>query len=149
MKCHFAVTVPLLFIVPLLALFLATACSKQETPEQLIGTYGEVLKDAARRSLLKMRPSAGFQNASVQMARRSDLGDGGEIKARVATYWITAVTRVNRTTVIDVWITVQPDGIYLTRYSLYSDDHYIPITSPKDARLTEKLVSTSKNSKDF
>jgi hypothetical protein len=129
--------------------FLALAwirIAQAESEDQMAARYADALQDAAKYALTEMRPTASFRDASLERIRSSDQSEGGDIKARVSTSWVTAFTGKNRRTVIDIWISVRSDGLYLTRYKLYSDDHNIPIANPQDARVQVKMSSTSSGS---
>ena len=125
------------------ALMVMSSYANAETEEQLMARFADAIQDAGKYALTEMRPTARFSGASVERVRASNSSDGGDIKARVATRWVTAFTGKDRLTVTDVWLTVASDGIYLTRYKLYSDNHNIPITTPQDARLKVRLDASS------
>ena len=106
--------------------------AQAESEEQIAARYAEAIEYAARYSLTEMRPTANFRGATIERVRPSDQNEGGDIKARVSTSWVTAFTGKNRTTVIDVWISGRADGVYLTRYKLYADDHNVPIANQQE-----------------
>lgn len=108
--------------------------------QQMALRFADSVELAGKYALTEMRPTANFQGASLNRIRQSAEEEGGNIKARVSSYWITAFTGKKRTTVIDVWLTHRNDGIYMTRYKLYSDDHNIPIMNPQDMKTNVRLI---------
>jgi hypothetical protein len=122
----------------------------------LAAAFSDAAQDAAKYALTEMRPTADFQSASIvteggiPKIRETSVDDGGQIKVRVSASWITAFLRTNRYMVVDVWLTVEGNGVYLTRYKLYSDDHNIPITNSQDMRCKKYLgsVGTGSSKKD-
>jgi hypothetical protein len=138
----------MLFLV-FVSLFLVgiPATGEPKDDDELL-RFADAIEYGGKYALLEMRPTARFQSASVDRIRMSDKEDGGTVKARVRTTWITAFTGKTRTTVIDIWITPEGKDVYLTRYKLYSDDHNIPILNDQDARVKVKLV-IGKKKDDF
>jgi hypothetical protein len=132
------------FITLLFFASFAHALSEKE----MATIFAEAIEDAGKYSLTEMRPTAKFNNINIERIRESEKSDGGEVKARVATYWTTAFTGKTRTTVIDVWLSTKSNEIYLTRYKLYSDDHNVPIANPQDARVEVKLGNVGKGKND-
>lgn len=98
-------------------------------------TYQQAFEYAAEYSLAAMRPTAKYRKTSILRAKL----DGDRIKARVHTTWVTAFTGRNRNTVIDVWLKNINGNIYLVHYTLYADDHNIPIGNSQDTELKVQL----------
>lgn len=115
---------------------------------RLAARFAEAIEESGKYALTEMRPTARFNSVSLQRIRESDISEGGNVKARVATYWTTAFTAKSRTTVIDVWLSVKNGQIYLTRYKLYSDDHNVPITNPQDQRVSVYLSNIGSSRRD-
>jgi hypothetical protein len=102
----------------------------------------KAMEYAGAYALKEMRPTARFSNATTRKYRK----DGESYKGRVNTYWVTAFTGRNRETVIDVWLQVKSNGLYLVRYKLYTDDHNITIMNRTDVKMNKLLISSSGSS---
>lgn len=135
--------IPLSFIVICFTIYgsIARAASEKE----LISALVESFEYAGKYALTEMRPTASFRSASVLRARV----DGSRIKGRVSTNWVTAFTGKYRNTVIDVWLKENNGSVYLVHYTLYSDDHNIPIANPQDRELRLRLGSSLVKKDDF
>ena len=110
-----------------------------------MAALAESFEYAEKYALTEMRPTASFRSASVLRARI----DGNRIKGRVSTKWVTAFTGKYRTTVIDVWLQESNDNIYLVHYTLYSNDHNIPIVNSQNRSLRLRLSSSLIKQDDF
>ena len=115
------------------------------TEKELISALIESFEYAGKYALTEMRPTASFRSASVIRART----DENLIKGRVSTKWVTAFTGKYRNTVIDVWLEESNGSVYLVHYTLYADDHNIPIANSQDRELRLKLSNSFVGNDDF
>lgn len=117
--------------------------------DALAEKFANAIKTAGQYALTEMRPTASFDDISLERIRQSEPHEGGDIKARVSAYWTTAFTKKSRTMVIDIWLSVEGSEIYMTRYKLYSDDHNVPIMNKTDMKTRVRVSNMKSTSDDF
>lgn len=115
--------------------------------------FGEILRSAGKYTLMEMRPSATINSARILMVKNDSQENGGDIKARIEVKWTTLFTLRSRTHVNDVWLSIEGNNVYFTRYKLYTDDHNIVILNRHDVKM-KKLAgsfgdSSNVNTNDF
>jgi len=111
------------------------------TDSQIKNTFGEVLRDAGKYALMEMRPTATVNRAKILRTKNDTRENGGDIKARIEVTWTTAFTGRTRTHINDVWLNIDGDNVYFTKYKIYTDDHNVEILNRTNVTMN-KLVGS-------
>jgi len=130
-----------LFLILAMLSFSLTLSAQNDdfTEDQIENVFGDLLRDAGKYALMEMRPSASVNSARILKVKTDSRSNGGDIKARVSVSWTTAFTGRTRTHVSDVWMSVNEDNVYYTKYKMYRDDHNIEIMNRTNVTMN-KLV---------
>jgi hypothetical protein len=118
------------------------------TESQIKNTFGELLRDAGKYALQEMRPTASVNRAKIVRVKNDSRDNGGDIKARIEVTWTTAFTGRTRTHLNDVWLKIDGDNVYFTKYKMHSDDHNVEILNRTNVTMKKLVGSFSSGSAD-
>lgn len=145
------------FILLLVLCFASLSTQAQKfdySDSQIKNTFGELLREAGKYALMEMRPTATINRARIIKVKNDNRENGGDIKARVEISWTTAWTGKSRTHQNDVWLQIEGDNVYFTRYyhgPKHIEDHNIPIANNTNVKMKELVgtFSSSDSNDDF